>query len=98
MQEYFYKQAHGIIFVVDSIDRDRLEEARYELFDIVKDERLAECPVLLLANKQDLSMAMKTDELTKELGLGCIKQKWGKYLPLFKSNVQNSNHVGKCAL
>ncbi|XP_064610843.1 ADP-ribosylation factor H-like isoform X3 [Liolophura sinensis] len=68
------------------INRYRLEEAKHELLETLKDERLTECPVLILAHKQDLTMAMKPDKLTKELGLGYIKQKWA----IFPSSAMES--------
>ncbi|KAL3983361.1 KRAB domain-containing zinc finger protein [Sarotherodon galilaeus] len=46
--------ADGIVFVVDSVDAERIEEAKAELHKIT---RLAEnqgVPVLVVANKQDL--------------------------------------------
>ena len=45
----------GVIFVVDSTDRERLEEAKCELYNIIKsNEMLPRVPILVFANKQDL--------------------------------------------
>jgi signal recognition particle receptor subunit beta len=43
-----------LIFVVDSGDRERLGEAREELFGILDSIDMQGVPVLVLANKQDL--------------------------------------------
>jgi len=70
----------GIIFVVDSCKEDRLEEAKLELLKIYKScsERkamskhsggLQKIPVLILANKQDLPMALDVYKLEHLLGL-----------------------------
>jgi len=68
----------GIIFVVDSCKEDRLEEAKLELLKIYKScsERKAmskhshgNIPVLILANKQDLPMALDVNKLEHLLGL-----------------------------
>ena len=42
----------GLIFVVDSDDRERIEEARDELHSILNEEELKECKLLVFANKQ----------------------------------------------
>jgi len=60
----------GIIFVVDSSDADRLEEAKLELLKICKLTEKHTVPILVLANKQDLPCAMDTARLEKGLGLG----------------------------
>lgn len=42
------------MFVVDSQDRERIEEARTELHKILNDREMKECLLLVFANKQDL--------------------------------------------
>jgi ADP-ribosylation factor 6 len=44
----------GLIFVVDSADRARIDEARTELHRIINDREMRDCVLLVLANKQDL--------------------------------------------
>lgn len=46
----------GIIWVVDSVDRCRLEECRKQLRDILSQEKLAGASLLIFANKQDLGI------------------------------------------
>lgn len=43
------------MFVVDSQDRDRIDEARQELHRIIGDREMRECLLLVFANKQDLA-------------------------------------------
>ena len=59
----------AIIFVVDSADSDRLEEARLELLKIAKLTERYSVPILVLANKQDLPGALELVRLERELGL-----------------------------
>ncbi|VDK39478.1 unnamed protein product [Taenia asiatica] len=66
---YYYPGTKGIIFVVDSNDRDRMGDARAELFRILEADELRSASLLVLANKQDLPYAMKTSEVTEALGL-----------------------------
>ena len=44
----------GLIFVVDSKDRDRIEEARTELARIIQDREMKDALLLVFANKQDI--------------------------------------------
>merc|ERR1712048_185461 len=57
---HYYLGTHGVIFVVDSSDRERVEDAREELFKMLSEEELREAAVLVLANKQDLPCAMSS--------------------------------------
>jgi len=59
----------GIIFVIDSVDLERMEEAKMELMRTAKCPDNQGTPLLILANKQDLPMAKEPKELEKLLGL-----------------------------
>ena len=54
---HYYQLTQGLIFVVDSNDTDRLDEACYELHKMLKEEELRDASLLVLANKQDLPNA-----------------------------------------
>lgn len=51
---HYYTGSQALIFVVDSQDRDRIDEARHELQRIVSDREMKDCLLLVFANKQDL--------------------------------------------
>lgn len=55
----------GIIFVVDSCDVERLEEAKMELTRTARSPDNAGVPILILANKQDLPGEWKSWILIK---------------------------------
>ncbi|XP_016976309.1 ADP-ribosylation factor-like protein 4A isoform X2 [Drosophila rhopaloa] len=59
----------GILFVIDSVDTERMEEAKMELMRTAKCPDNQGVPVLILANKQDLPNACGAKELEKLLGL-----------------------------
>lgn len=59
----------GIVFVLDSVDSERMEEAKMELARTARSPDNAGVPVLVLANKQDLPGAKEPKELEKLLGL-----------------------------
>jgi ADP-ribosylation factor protein 6 len=44
----------GLVFVIDSSDKDRLEEARTELTRIIQDREMKDALLLVFANKQDV--------------------------------------------
>uniref|UniRef100_A0A672YJ08 ADP-ribosylation factor-like 13A n=1 Tax=Sphaeramia orbicularis TaxID=375764 RepID=A0A672YJ08_9TELE len=62
-------EAHGIIFVVDSCDRQRIKEVKEVLADLLKQPRVAGKPILVLANKQDKMNALLGSELIEILSL-----------------------------
>ena len=66
---HYYAGTRALIFVLDSHDASRLPEARLELHRILRDPEMRGCPLLVLANKQDLSGAMSEKEIIEGLGL-----------------------------
>lgn len=54
LYEYYYNDAQAIIFVVDSTDRERIDEAAEQLSKILEVEKLKDAALLVLANKQDM--------------------------------------------
>lgn len=44
----------GLIFVIDSNDRERMEEAKTELSRIIQDREMKDALLLVFANKQDI--------------------------------------------
>ena len=75
--EHYYANSDGLIFVVDSNDPARMEEAREELMGIIKDDRMRHVPVVVFANKQDMPHALKPGEVVEKLGLRQLTdRKW----------------------
>uniref|UniRef100_A0A6B2LLU4 ADP-ribosylation factor n=1 Tax=Arcella intermedia TaxID=1963864 RepID=A0A6B2LLU4_9EUKA len=70
---HYYKDASSIIYVVDSNERNRLQEAKNELHTILREEHLRNIPILVFANKQDLPQALSVNEVTSGLELNQIK-------------------------
>ncbi|XP_034739019.1 ADP-ribosylation factor-like protein 13A isoform X2 [Etheostoma cragini] len=67
-----FGEAHGIIFVVDSSDRQRIKEVKEVLADQLKQPRVAGKPLLVLANKQDKMNALLGSELIEILSLEAL--------------------------
>merc|ERR1712083_827558 len=66
---YYYQGTQGLIFVVDTNDRDRAEDAREELMKMLNEDEMRDAVLLVFANKQDLPNAMPAAEVTEKLGL-----------------------------
>ncbi|KAM9259548.1 ADP-ribosylation factor-like protein 14 [Morus bassanus] len=74
----FLENADGLLYVVDSSDKQRLEESRKEFELILKNDFLRSVPVVMLANKQDLPGALNAEEITRRFHLKkyCSDRNW----------------------
>lgn len=71
--KHYFKNIQAIIFVIDSNDHQRLEEAKDELWNVLKSPELpSSVRILIMANKQDLPTSLSTDEITKRLELTSV--------------------------
>ena len=70
---HYYQNTQGLIFVVDSNDRERAEDAREELHRMLNEPELSSAVLLVFANKQDLPKAMPTAEVAEKLGLHSLR-------------------------
>ncbi|XP_054475795.1 ADP-ribosylation factor 4-like [Anoplopoma fimbria] len=72
---HYFQNTQGLIFVVDSNDRERVKESSEELKKMLSEDELKDAVLLVFANKQDLPNALSVSELTDELDLNHIKNK-----------------------
>lgn len=70
----YFSNTKAVIFVVDSADQERLEEAKQELTHLLAEEGLSDAILLVLANKQDQPLASSPVEITDRLGLNLLCQ------------------------
>ena len=61
--------------MVDSNDRDRIEDAREELNKMLNEDEMRDAVLLVFANKQDLPNAMTAAEVTEKLGLHNLRHR-----------------------
>merc|ERR1712217_408719 len=74
---HYYSGTDGVIFVIDSSDRDRIEDAREELMKMLGEEEMRDAVLLVFANKQELPGAMPAAEISEKLGLHDLRgHKW----------------------
>eukprot|EP01086_Lenisia_limosa_P011391 TRINITY_DN371_c0_g1_i1.p1 TRINITY_DN371_c0_g1~~TRINITY_DN371_c0_g1_i1.p1 ORF type:complete len:188 (+),score=50.14 TRINITY_DN371_c0_g1_i1:23-565(+) len=72
---HYFQNTHAVIFVVDSNDRDRLEEAKKELQKMLEEDELTDAVLLVFANKQDLPNSMTAAEISEKLSLHSMRQR-----------------------
>ncbi|KAJ7524794.1 hypothetical protein O6H91_17G022400 [Diphasiastrum complanatum] len=75
--KHYFTNTDGLIYVVDSLDRDRISKAKNEFQAIVSDPLMRNCAILVFANKQDMKGAMSAAEVCEALGLlGLKNRRW----------------------
>jgi GTPase SAR1 family protein len=67
--KHYYKNTQVLIFVVDSNDRDRLADVKYEIDRSLSEDELNDTIVLIMANKQDLPNCLSVHEIRQCLEL-----------------------------
>jgi len=80
---HYYQNTQGIIFVVDSNDKERVDgnsnnseaSAKEELHRMLAEDELRDAILLVFCNKQDLPQALKVAEVTERLQLNTIRNR-----------------------
>ena len=72
---HYYQNTHGLIFVLDSNDHGRFNEAKDELMTILEEDELKNAVLLIYANKQDLPDALDKEMITEKLGLNTLENR-----------------------
>lgn len=79
---HYYQNTQGIIFVVDSNDKDRIDKngdaessAKEELHRMLAEDELRDAVLLVFANKQDLPNALSVQKITEKLQLNNIRNR-----------------------
>ncbi|KAJ1535783.1 ADP-ribosylation factor-like protein 8B [Nowakowskiella sp. JEL0078] len=67
MWERYCRGVNAIVFVVDSADVPKIAAAKTELHALLEKPQLANIPVLVLGNKNDLTTALSVEEIIDEL-------------------------------
>jgi ADP-ribosylation factor-like protein 3 len=72
----YYENTGALVYVIDSTDEDRMEEAGSELQKMLNDGALQrDIPILVLANKQDLMNSLSVQEISSVLQLADIQNR-----------------------
>eukprot|EP01022_Parablepharisma_sp_SALTPOND_P013478 TRINITY_DN18065_c0_g1_i1.p1 TRINITY_DN18065_c0_g1~~TRINITY_DN18065_c0_g1_i1.p1 ORF type:complete len:232 (-),score=15.73 TRINITY_DN18065_c0_g1_i1:24-638(-) len=74
---HYYKEVQGFVFVIDSTDRERIDQAMEELTRALNEKELQGVQVLIFANKLDLACAMNLEEIKQKLPIELLaKRQW----------------------
>uniref|UniRef100_A0A803K5Q3 ADP-ribosylation factor-like protein 14 n=1 Tax=Xenopus tropicalis TaxID=8364 RepID=A0A803K5Q3_XENTR len=73
----YFESTDGLIWVVDSADRARLQDCAQELAGLLLEERLAGATLLVFANKQDLPGALSKDAIKEDRGMKRVRLNGG---------------------
>jgi len=71
----YYANTDAIIYVVDSVDKDRIATSKEELIAMLDEEELKDAALLVFANKQDMEGAMSVMDVSNALGLSLLKNR-----------------------
>ena len=64
LYKHYYPNTDGIILIIDSNDKESFDEAIECFQDILEEDELKNCPILIMANKQDMNETLSSDEIT----------------------------------
>merc|ERR1712226_1097119 len=65
----YFESSDALVYVIDSSDTRRLEESGQELKELLAEDKLGGIPLLIFANKQDLTTAQPPDEILESLNI-----------------------------
>ena len=74
---HYFNNTDGLIHVVDSLDKDRIDRAANEFHSIINDLFMRNSAILVFANKQDMKNCMSAAEVAEALGMHTLKgRRW----------------------
>lgn len=77
----YFESTDAVVWVVDSSDTLRLDDCASELQQLLSEQRLAGCTLLVLANKQDLAGSLTMEQVRDQLHLDTISSHTWRILP-----------------
>jgi small GTP-binding protein len=76
LERHYYQGANGLIFVIDSYDKERLPEIKDLIEQYSEEDELKDLPVLIFANKQDIAGCLNCSEIVDKLEIRNWKRNW----------------------
>ncbi|KAM8952607.1 ADP-ribosylation factor-like protein 14 [Pelodytes ibericus] len=75
---HYFENTDGLVYVVDSTNKQTLDESKKEFQFILQNELIKNIPVVVLANKQDLPGALNAEEITRKFNMKkhCSDRDW----------------------
>lgn len=93
--ERYCNDANCIVYVVDASAKDKMGEAKEELFKLLEMDTLAGKPLLVLGNKNDLEGAFTTEQLETQLDLAKVQNREVCVYSISAKNQTNLDNVVK---
>ena len=90
MWERYCRGVNAIVFCVDAADLEKIDAAKKELHDLMMKPALANIPLLVLGNKNDLSNALGVEALIEKLDLKAIT---GREVCCFSISAKNKANI-----
>ena len=72
---HYFAGTDAVIYVLDSSDEERIELAKESLENVINHPDMQHCPVLVFANKMDLSR-LRPAQIVEKMGLYSSKREW----------------------
>lgn len=75
---HYFENTDGLVYVVDSTNKETLDESKREFQRILQNELIKNVPIVVLANKQDLPGALDAEEITRKFNMKkhCSDRDW----------------------
>lgn len=77
----YFEATDGLIWVIDSTDKMRMNDCKKELHSLLKQEKLCGATLLIFCNKQDLEGALTASEIRDYLELDKISTRHWALIP-----------------
>eukprot|EP01100_Stratorugosa_tubuloviscum_P000982 TRINITY_DN121_c0_g3_i6.p1 TRINITY_DN121_c0_g3~~TRINITY_DN121_c0_g3_i6.p1 ORF type:complete len:188 (-),score=87.44 TRINITY_DN121_c0_g3_i6:57-620(-) len=90
MWERYCRGVNAIVYVIDAAAPENFEAAKKELHELLAKPPLANIPLLILGNKNDLPEALKVEELIDVLDLKSIS---GREVCCYSISAKNSVNI-----
>ncbi|GAB1601378.1 ADP-ribosylation factor 5-like [Argonauta hians] len=74
-RRHFLEGTQAIVFVIDSAKPLQLKLAKLDLWEILQENELKSCPLLVIANKQDNKESLPVENVSAEMGLSNIQDR-----------------------
>eukprot|EP01133_Synstelium_polycarpum_P012062 gene12062-14113_t len=90
MWERYCRGVNAIVYVVDSVDREKFEQSKQALHDLINKPPLLKIPLLVVANKNDLPNAATIEEVIAQFDLKSIV---GREVCCYSISAKNSVNI-----
>ena len=88
--EEYCLNSNVILYVIDSSDQEAVAASEAQLTGLINNENISHIPILVIANKQDLPEALKSEDIMARLNLQAVSD---RTIKLFCTSAKLKTHV-----